>query len=236
MAQPAPASPARNRLLAGLSSDTFVRLQPLLESVPLRHRQVLQEPDVAIEHVWFPESGLLSILARADSDHQVEVGLVGREGMCGIPVLLGVQTTPHRGIVQIAGSALRMRASDLKPALEQYADLRAALLRYVQAFGVLTAQNAACNARHHLNRRLARWLLMSHDCADDDTLPLTNEFLSLMLGMRRAGITVALQVLEGEGVIRADRGHITIRDRQRLQQRSCACYGMIRTEFDRLLA
>jgi CRP-like cAMP-binding protein len=171
-------------------------------------------PNRRIEAIYFPESGIVSVVAVQSDKTQVEVGLIGREGMTGMPIVLGDDRTPHSSYVQAAGEAQCMAALDLANAMGKSQFLRDLLLKYVQAFGVQTTHTAICNARSRLDQRLARWLLMAHDRLDDDHLPLTHEFLSRMLGVRRAGVTEALQALKTQGLVASNRGQVTMQDRK----------------------
>ena len=224
-----------NRLLAALPADDLGRLWPRLEPVRLEAKQALVEPNRPVEHVQFVEAGLVSILAGTSGSGYVEVALVGCEGLVGLPVIFGVETSPHRAVVQAAGRALRMSAGDLQQAMEEIEALRTLLLRYAQAQMVQAAQGVACNGRHTIDGRLARWLLQAHDREDGDCIPLTHDLISQMLGVRRAGVTTALGDLETAGIIEASRGCITVLDRVGLEQASCECYGIVKAEFDKLL-
>jgi CRP-like cAMP-binding protein len=164
----------------------------------------------------------------------VEVGLIGREGMTGLPVVLGDDRTPHSSYVQATGTAQCMPALDLANAMDKSRSLRDCLLKYVQAFGVQTTHTAICNARSRLDQRLARWLLMAHDRLGTDHMPLTHEFLSLMLGVRRAGVTEALQALKTKGLVAANRGQVTIQDRKGLERVAGTAYGIPESEYRRL--
>jgi CRP-like cAMP-binding protein len=224
-----------NRLLAALPPDDLGRLSPCLERVSLTVKQALVEPNRPIEHVHFVEAGAVSLIAGTKGKGLTEVGLIGREGMVGLPVVLGVETSPHRAMVQVAGDALRMSAGDLRQAMDDIEPLRGLLLRYAQAQMVQAAQGAACNGRHNLDQRLARWLLQAQDRVDGDEVPLTHELISHMLSVRRSGVTVALGALEASRIIGARRGRVAIHDREKLEQASCECYGIVKAEFDKLL-
>lgn len=224
-----------NRLLAALPPDDLGRLWPRLEPVRLEAKQALVEPNRPVEHAHFVEAGLVSILAGTNGSGQVEVALVGCEGLVGLPVIFGVETSPHRAAVQVAGRALRMSAGELRQAMSEIESLSRLLLRYAQAQFVQAAQGVACNGRHTIDGRLARWLLQAHDREAGDRIPLTHELISQMLGVRRAGVTTALGALEAAGVIEASRGCITVLDRAGLEQASCECYGIVKAEFDKLL-
>jgi CRP-like cAMP-binding protein len=225
---------SNNHLLASLSSDDHDLLEPHLASVTLELRKTLEKPNRRIEAAYFPESGFASIVAIQFSK-QVEVGLVGREGMTGLPIVLGDHRSPHSTYMQAAGNGHCIRASDLRKAMEESPSLRTSLLKYALAFGVQTAHTAACNAQSRLDQRLARWLLMAHDRIVEDLLPLTHEFLSIMLGVRRAGVTDALTALKKQGLIGCVRGGITVRDRKGLERYAGEGYGVPEAEYRRLI-
>ena len=195
-----------NRLLASLSNDDFELLGPHLESVSLELRKHLEKPNRRIDAVYFPEAGFASVVAVQANGKQVEVGLIGREGMTGLPIVLGNHRSPHATYIQSPGSGKCIPATALRNAIQASPSLRDSLLKFVQAFGVQTTHTAVCNAQYKLDVRLARWLLMAHDRIGDDTLQLTHEFLSLMLGVRRPGVTEALHALREKGLIAYGRG------------------------------
>jgi CRP-like cAMP-binding protein len=226
---------ARDRLLAALPPDDLAQLWPRLKAVELPFRQVLHEPGKPIEDVYFPETGWISMLAYLESGDAAEVGLVGREGMIGLPVLLGVDSSDLEAMVQAPGTALRMDAQAFREELERIPAFLTLLLRYALVHQEQVARTAACNGRHHIDQRLARWLLMAHDRAEGDEFAMTHEFLSLMLGVRRAGITVAAGTLQKAGFIHYDRGRIEVTDRPGLESVSCECYGIVRRSQDQLL-
>ncbi len=233
MSEPSPQ--AVNRLLAALSDAEYQRLIPHLEYVPLPLKQVLHKRGESIEYVYFPQGAMISLISTPEEGSMVEVGLVGNEGVVGIPAALGDNITTTTAMVQLAGSSLRMKASLLKTEFGRGGSLQSLLLRYTQALYSLTLQNAACNRLHQLEERLARWLLLVCDRVESNELPLTHEFISKMLGVRRAGVTEAANSLQQAGLIRYTRGRITILNRQKLETASCSCYGVIKGEFARLL-
>ena len=228
-------SAVRNRLLAALPPDDFAALVPTLRPVELDLRQTLYEPGQTIRVVHFPERGMVSMLAPLEDGHLQEVGIVGREGLVGLPVVLGADRTSTKAMVQIEGAAWCILAAELRAAFERGAALRSLLLRYAQAFHAQVAQTAACNGRHAIDRRLARWLLVMHDRAEDDEFPMTHEFASLMLGTGRPGISVAAAVLQKAGAIRYTHGRMAVLDRAGLEAASCECYGTVREQFEYLL-
>jgi CRP-like cAMP-binding protein len=224
-----------NRLLSSLSKADFGLLLPDLEAVSLDLRKVLERPNKRIDDVYFPDAGFASVVAVQPKQTKVEVGLIGREGMTGLPVVLGNHKTPHETYIQAAGHGQRLNATKLRKAMAASSSLQSLLLKFVQAFMVQTAQTAISNARAKLNERLARWILMADDRIDGSRLPLTHEFLSLMLGVRRAGVTEALHALESEGLIRASRGEIIVRSRKGIERRAGGSYGIPEAEFRRLI-
>lgn len=233
MAHPQQAS-VRNRLLAALTPEDFWLLQPHLEPVPLELRQWVIETQQPIQHVTFPEHGIVSVLADT-SQGRIEVGLIGPEGMAGLPVVLGIERSPHGYMVQADGEALRISAQDLRTALRHSPSLQAGLLRYAHALMVQTAQTAYANAGFTIEARLARWVLMTDDRLERDDLPLTHDFLAVMLGVRRPGVTLAMQALESSGLIRAKRGGITVLDRTGLQEVAGDAYGLSESIRDHMV-
>jgi CRP-like cAMP-binding protein len=229
-----PAVFPRNRLLTALPPDDLAELLPQFQPVELAIRQVLHEPGKAIGSVYFVETGWVSMLAYMEDGDAAEVGLVGREGMVGLPILLGGDSADLEAMVQATGTALRMDAAALRQALERIPTLRTLLLRYALLHHEQVTRTAACNGRHQIEQRLARWLLMAHDRADGDQFPMTHEFLSMMLGVRRAGVTVAAGVLQKAGLIRYGGGKLQVTDRPGLEAVTCECYGVVRRAQDSL--
>ncbi len=227
--------PWRNRLLLALSVQDFSLLQPQLEPVPLPVGTRLAEPNTPIQHVYFLDEGIASVVASTPQGRRIEVGIIGREGLTGLPVLLGTDRSPHACFVQTAGSGWRIRADDLRRAMAASPSLHQHLLRFVQAFMVQMGQTALANGSHVIEQRLARWLLMCHDRVDGDELATTHEFLSLMLGVRRAGVTVALQALEERGLIATQRGQVTVLNRAGLEAVAGDSYGLCEAEYERLI-
>ncbi len=228
-------SPSSNRLLAALSRADLGLLQPHLKHGPLKLRQDLECPDRRIDYVYFPDGGFASVVAVQANDTRVEVGLIGYEGMTGTSILLGSDRTPHSTYIQAAGQGQRIRTLKLRQAMEASKSLRMLLLRYVQVFMVQTAHTAISNARGRLDARLARWILMAHDRVRDETLPLTHEFLSLMLGVRRAGVTEALHSLESQKLIYTGTGRVTLRNRKGIERIAGNSYGTPEAELRRLI-
>ncbi len=228
-------STVRNRLLKAMRAEDFARLQPHLESVELLVQQMLILPNARTEHLYFVESGLGSITTES-ANNRVEVGIIGREGVIGAShVLLGSDRAPYDHFVQMPGTALRIRADIVIAAVEESPTLRKLLLRYVLTEIIQTRQTAFVNATLEIEARLARWLLMCHDRVDGDELLLKHEFLSMMLGVRRSGVTLAMQQLEGAGRIRARRGRITVLNRDLLEEIADGGYGTPEAEYARLI-
>jgi CRP-like cAMP-binding protein len=217
-----------NHLLAALSASDFRRLQPRLEAVSLRMGEVLDEPGAVSRHVWFPNDSLVSLIAVSNGRNGVEVGLVGREGLVGCLLALGVTVSPVRAVVQIRGSALRMASDAFTAELERSRSLRREALRYVYATAATAMQLAACNAAHHLEARLARRLLMARDRLSTNTFALTQDMLAQVLGARRATVSRAATALQNGGLIRYQRGMLRILDADALRMVSCGCYEIIR--------
>jgi len=232
---PKPNSPAfKNRLLQSLSASDVVAVSPRLKPVDLPLRFDLERPNKPIEHVYFLETGLASVVARGPRKRQLEVGMMGREGMTGQVVVLGDDRSPHSTFMQMAGNGHRLASDDLRRLMAESDTLRAVLLRYVQAFLIQSTHTAMSNGSARLEERLARWLLMAHDRTEGDQLALIHEFLALMLGVQRPGVTVAIHSLEGRGLIRATRGNITVLDRKGLEAAANDSYGAPETEYRRL--
>lgn len=228
--------PRENRLLAALPDAEYQRLVPDLEFLELPLRQVLQEPGEPITHVYFPHHAITSLVYILEDATTSEVGLVGNEGMVGLPVILGSNTTTTSAIVQVADGGMRMRAERLKAEFDRGGPLQSLLLRYTQALFSQVTQTAVCNGHHTVEERLARWLLMVSDRMASDTFVLTQEFISEMLGVRRSGVTVAAGTLSQAGMIRYSRGQITIRNREDLEATACECYAVLKKEFTQLLS
>jgi len=225
-----------NRLLLGLSNEDWENVRPHLEQVTLEIRTVLVPPNAAFDYIYFPDGCLASITATLEDGAVVEVGVVGREGMIGLPVAFGVDIAPPFDVfIQIAGSAWRMKAGLVRPEMERCPSFRDGMFRYALARQVQISQSAACNARHPLNERLARWLLMASEAIEHDEVRLTQEFLAMMLGVRRAGVTVAAATLREAGLIAYAPGNVRILDRAGLEAASCDCFNAVQKEYERLL-
>jgi CRP-like cAMP-binding protein len=224
-------SRSTNRLLSQLSRDDLGLLAPHLKAVDLPLRKQLELHNKRIDSVYFVESGLASVVANGVGDRSVEVGIIGRDGVTGLAVIMGADRSPHETFIQLAGSGQQMKADRLRDAMAESETLRRALLLYGHAYVVQTSRTALANARSKIEERLARWLLMAQDRMDGHALPLTHEFLSMMLGVRRPGVTIALQFLERRGLIRRVRGQISISDRGGLKKISNGAYGAPEAEF-----
>ena len=225
-----------NHLLARLDAADLALLAPHLERVPIKRLDTLAPRNAPIERVFFPEGAIVSIVAVGPNDSQTEIGIFGREGMSGVAVLLGTVQTPHDTYVQVDSStALALSTAALLQACERSATLRTVLLRFAHVQSVQVAGAVSALATSTVDRRLARWLLMCHDRIDRDVLPITHEFLGMMLGTRRAGVTEALHMLEGERLVRADRGRVTVLDRAGLEALAGASYGAAEAEYRRLI-
>jgi CRP-like cAMP-binding protein len=201
----------------------------------LKIREGLLAPDRPIEAVYFVESGWVSLVASLENGAQAEVGLTGREGMVGLPLIVGIDTPFVEAFVQADGSALTMEAGAFRNAMQEEPELRNLLFRYLEAMHSQMTQTAACNGRHDLEQRLARWLLMAHDRADGDEFQITQDFLALMLCVYRPSVSVAVRTLQRAGMIRSRRGRMTVLDRGALEDTACDCYAVVKRRFDRLL-
>jgi CRP-like cAMP-binding protein len=213
-----------NRILSRLSRADFALLKPHLESVDLPVRKTLETRKRRIDQIYFIESGFASVVANGTSKPSIEVGIIGREGVTGLAVVLGHDRAQHDTFVQLPGRGQRMSADSLREAQDRSVSLHRELLRFANAFLMQTTTTALANGRSKIEERLARWLLMAHDRVDGDELPLTHEFLGMMLGSPRPGVTLAVQALEKEGLIDARRARITILDRKALEKRSNGTY------------
>jgi CRP-like cAMP-binding protein len=225
----------RNRLLAGLLSAEYQRLLPELQYVDLALGEVVYESSGALQHVYFPTTAVVSLLYTMEDGSTAEMGLTGNDGVVGIALFLGGDTTPNRAVVQIAGGAVRMRAKVLQGEFARGGPLQHLLLRYTQALITQISQTAVCNRLHSVEKRLCRWLLLSHDRVRSDELLMTQEFLANMLGGRRESVTVAAARLQDAGLIQYARGHIRVLDRAGLEAAACECYRIVKAESDRLL-
>lgn len=224
----------KNWLLASLPKAEIARLSPHLSPLPLPAGKTLIAAGEEIDYCYFPETGLASVVVAMTDGNTVETGIVGNEGLIGLPVLLGTRSMPTRTFMQIAGSGLKIKAQRLSDEYEKSGTLRKLINRYFQAHLVQTGQTAACNRLHDIAERLARWLLMCHDRMEEDHFTITHEFLGHMLGTPRSTVTLAAGILHKDGLVDYSRGKVRIQDRKGLEKKACECYRMIRNEFDRL--
>lgn len=224
----------RNRVLASIPAREYRRLQPALEPIDLELGGAIYQPGKAIDYVYFPTSCLISLLTTVDKQRSLEVGMVGNEGMAGMPFILGVGVSGVRAIVQGGGSALRMPSAPFLVEFNRNAALQDALFRYTYALMAQISQTAACNRFHDSEQRLSRWLLMTRDRVGLDQFPLTHAFLAHMLGLRREGVTEAASKLKQRKLINYSRGKIQILDIRGLKKSSCSCYQTVKTVFDRV--
>ena len=225
----------QNRLLRALPPDDLRRLLPELEPVSHHLKEVLIEANRPFRFVYFPVSGVYSVVTTMESGATVEVATVGNEGMVGLPAFLGSETSTTTVFAQVPGTALALPVAGLTAQTQGDTALRNVLQRYTQVLFAHFAQSVACNRVHPIPKRCARWLLMTHDRVETQPFPLTHEFLSQMLGVRRATVTEAVGALQKAGLIRYRQGQMTIVDRKGLESASCECYGIIAAEYDRLL-
>jgi CRP-like cAMP-binding protein len=225
-------TPIENSLLAAVPRKEYRRLLAGLEPVTLIFGDVLYEPGETIQHVYFPGASLVSLLTLADGHLAMEVGLIGREGMVGIPLVLGHNVSPVRALVQGAGTAMRMAAARFHKEFQISQPLQQELYYYTHTLMAQISQTAACNRFHVVEKRLARWLLMTHDRVKSDQFRMTHEFLGHMLGVRRVGVTKAAQALQKRKLISYSRGDITVLDRRGLEAAACECYEVIKDMHD----
>jgi CRP-like cAMP-binding protein len=225
--------PIRNRLLAALPGEEYRRLLPHLESVPLPFMNVLYEAGEPITHIYFPNDGLISLLVVMKDKTPREVGLIGNEGMFGAAVAWGMKTLPNRALIQMPGSAMRLKAAALRDELKRGGALQNVLQRYSQALFTQVSQSAACVSSHAVDKRLSRWLVMTHDHAPLDEFEMKHEFMAMMLGVTRSVVTRAAGYLQNRKMIRYTRGKVTILDRRRLEATACECYAVVKAEYVR---
>jgi CRP-like cAMP-binding protein len=218
-----------------LLPDDLAELSPGLEEVELPLRHVLHAPGEPLTHVYFPEVGYASMLAYMEGGGAAEVGMVGREGMIGLPIMVGAEHDDIEALVQAPGTALRMGVQMFREKIEHHPALRVLLLRYSLAYHRQMARTAACNGRHNIEQRLARWLLMAHDRAEKDEFPMTYKFLGMMLGVHRTGVAISAGKLQKAGFIRYGRRCIEVIDRPGLESASCKCYSVAQHAYDQLL-
>lgn len=225
----------RNSILASLPNDEVNRLRPHLISVPLKRNQTLHNPGETIETIYFLEEGICSIVSTMEDGNAVEVGIIGKEGFVGLPAILGTRHSLNRNVIQLPGSGYSIKAKSLGELCDEGSDeLRQVMLRAVQGLLTQTAQTAACNRVHRIEERLSRWLLMCHDRVETDAVPITHEFLAIMLGTRRSTVTLAIGMLQKAGFVQPSRGKVIISNRAGLEGAACECYSTVHQEFVRL--
>jgi len=234
-APPVRPSPHQNHLLDALPASDYTRLLSHLELYPMALGEVLYEPGGRLRHVYFPITSIVSLLYVMEDGASAEIAVVGNEGMLGISLFMGGETTPSHAVVQSAGYGVRLKAQLLKQEFARFGPMMHLLLRYTQALITQMAQTAVCNRHHSVDQQLCRWLLLSLDRLSTNELSMTQELIANMLGVRREGVTEAAGKLQDAGLIRYRRGRITVLDRPGLEARSCECYEVVKKEFDRLL-
>jgi len=229
------AEPRNNFLLAALPDPEWLRWQSLLEKVEMPLGQVLYEPGTTLTHVYFPTTSIVSLLYVMENGASAEIAVVGNEGLVGVALFMGGESTPSRAVVQSAGHGLRLKAQLMKNEFNRAGPVLHLLLRYTQALITQMAQTAACNRHHTLDQQLCRWLLLSLDRLVTNELAMTQGLIANMLGVRREGVTEAALKLQEAGLISYTRGRITVLDRPALEKRTCECYAVVKREYDRLL-
>jgi CRP-like cAMP-binding protein len=226
---------SHNHLLSCLPDDTWRRWSAQMELVDLPLGHVLYEPGNAMQHVYFPLDAIVSLLYVLEDGASAEIAVVGNEGLVGVSIFMGGESTTSRGVVQSSGKGLRMRGQTIKAEFDAQPAVMHLLMRYTQALITQMAQTAVCNRHHTVDQQLCRWLLMSLDRLQGNELVMTQELIANMLGVRREGVTESALKLQRAGLIRYARGHITVLDRPRLEERTCECYKVVKAEYDRLL-
>jgi CRP-like cAMP-binding protein len=227
--------PDRNDILRALLNSEYKHLRPMLEQVELKLGDIIYQADQGIDHVYFPETAVVAMIDTVADGGTVEVGIIGHEGMVGINIFLGCLTTPDKAIVQISGSAMRMKTSDLRKELRFGSPLQRLLLRYTQALLAVMSQSIACSQHHTVAQRVARWLLTMHDQAESNEFEMPHKSIAAMLGARREGVTEAAGALQAAGLITYRRARIHILNEAGLNKKSCECYRFMRQQFDGLL-
>jgi CRP-like cAMP-binding protein len=233
-AKPASTTPRTNHLLAALAANDYARIEPRLELAPMALGKVLYEPGSRMHHVYFPTTSIVSLLYVMADGASAEIAVVGNEGIVGVSLFMGGESTPSRAVVQSAGESYRLRADLLKEEFNRSGPTMHLLLRYTQALITQMAQTAVCNRHHTVDQQLCRWLLLSLDRLASNQLVMTQQLIANMLGVRREGVTEAAGRLQAAGVIRYGRGRITVLDRPKLEARVCECYEVVRRETERL--
>jgi CRP-like cAMP-binding protein len=233
--EPGTPAPQQNHLLASLPPEVQGRLFPHLELVSLSLGQILYRSGEALHYVYFPTDSIVSLLYVMEDGAAAEISVVGNEGLIGVAVLMGGESTPNQAIVESAGFAYRLRRQLFKNEFDRGAEMQVLLLRYTQSMLTQMAQTAVCNRHHSIDQQLCRWLLLCLDRLPSNQLTMTQEFIATMLGVQRAGVTAAASKLQKLGVIEYRRGRITVLDRPKLEKLSCECYAVVKRETDRLL-
>ena len=225
----------RNDILRALLNSEYRHLRPKLEQVDLRLGEIVYAADQRIDHVYFPETAVVAMIDTVEDGSTVEVGIIGREGMVGINIFLGCLVTPDKAVVQIAGSAMRMKTDDLRKELRFGSPLQRLLLRYTQALLAVISQSVACSQHHTVTQRFARWLLTMHDHAESNEFEMPHRSIAALLGARREGVTEAAVKFQAAGLIAYSRARIRVLDKAGLKKKSCECYRFIKQQFDGLL-
>ncbi|MEQ8206588.1 MAG: Crp/Fnr family transcriptional regulator [Woeseia sp.] len=228
--------PRQNHLLAALHASDLERFSPELELVPLKLGQVLSESGGQLDHVYFPTTSIVSLLYDMENGSTAEIAMVGNEGVFGVSLFMGGETTPSRAVIQSAGFGYRLSATAIKKVFDSAGPMAHLLLRYTQALITQMSQTAVCNRHHNVEQQLSRWLLMSFDRLNSNKLTMTQKLIADMLGVRREGVSEAAGKLRDAGIIEYSRGRIKVLDRHQLEQHACECYAVVSTEYDRLLA
>jgi len=221
----------KNSILSAISADSLERLRPLMESVDLPLGKVVHHADEQIKHVYFPRNAMVSVVARTEDGQAAEVAVIGGEGAVGLAVLLGAGSTPYETLVQLADGGWRIRTSDIREEFDRQGSLNRVILDFTQKYIVQISQTALCNRLHLVEQRLSRWLLMCHDRYGTNMLPLTQEFLSIMLGANRTTVTMTAIELQRRGLISYSRGKIRVTDREGLEEFTCSCYDIIKKAY-----
>ena len=228
--------PRQNRLIAALPAEDYARIAPALELVPIPLGHALYEPGMHMRHVYFPIDSIVSLLCVMEDGGSAEIAVVGNEGVVGVSLFMGGETTPSRAVVQGGGHAYRMKSQMLKEEFDRAGAMQHVLLHYTQALLTQMGQTAVCNRHHTLDQQLCRWLLLALDRLPSHELIMTQELIANMLGVRREGVTEAAGNLQRDGLIEYHRGHINVLDRPGLEARACECYAVVKREYDRLLS
>ena len=228
-------TPKKNHLLASLADEEWQRWQPMLEHVEMPLGMVLYESGKTLSHVYFPTTSIVSLLYVLENGASAEIAVVGNEGLVGISLFMGGGSTPSRAVVQSAGYGFRLKAKAMKDEFNRGGAVLHLLLRYTQALITQMSQTAVCNRHHTLDQQLCRWLLLSMDRLEGNQLVMTQELIANMLGVRREGVTKGATDLQNHGLIKYNRGRITVLDRPGLEKRVCECYAVVKNEYDRLL-